>query len=272
MGKKYYSIGEIAKLLSITETTLRHYDKINLIKPAYIDPNTGYRYYIFAQFYQIHRIKYLQHLGLSLEEIQKTLSGKNGRDALLFFLENKKQEHRKAIKDLKTKINDIDWSIGYYTYMDENIVHDLKIKTLEERYMLFVSWDTDDTIDSSEIKLSKLRNQSEFSNIKVRRQWGYLLDYKSFTQNDFSPILSTMYIDEKVPINPDCICTASAGEYLCFNACLMENDFGNIKYINQYLKDLGISPKVMYAWEYDAKEIYQKEYTTAIYELQILIS
>ncbi len=39
------SIGEMAKLRSVTVDTLRHCDKIGLLKPYHIDPETGYRYY-----------------------------------------------------------------------------------------------------------------------------------------------------------------------------------------------------------------------------------
>lgn len=41
----YYSIGETAKLAGTTIETLRHYDRIHLLKPAKVDPSSGYRYY-----------------------------------------------------------------------------------------------------------------------------------------------------------------------------------------------------------------------------------
>lgn len=39
--KKYYSIGEAAKALNITTETLRHYDRINLVKPSRKDELTN---------------------------------------------------------------------------------------------------------------------------------------------------------------------------------------------------------------------------------------
>ncbi|WP_434369237.1 MerR family DNA-binding transcriptional regulator [Peribacillus frigoritolerans] len=44
------SIGEMAKLRGVTVDTLRHYDKIGLLKPFHIDPETGYRYYSISQY------------------------------------------------------------------------------------------------------------------------------------------------------------------------------------------------------------------------------
>ncbi|MFD6443172.1 MerR family DNA-binding transcriptional regulator [Peribacillus sp. NPDC060186] len=34
----------MAKLRGMTAETLRHYDRIDLFKPQYIDPHSGYRY------------------------------------------------------------------------------------------------------------------------------------------------------------------------------------------------------------------------------------
>ena len=44
-----YSIGEAAEILGISVQTLRYYDKIKLLEPAYTNPNTGYRYYSYIQ-------------------------------------------------------------------------------------------------------------------------------------------------------------------------------------------------------------------------------
>ncbi|MDQ0196850.1 MerR family transcriptional regulator [Paenibacillus wynnii] len=42
---QYYSIGQVARICSISIQTLRYYDKIGLIIPNYTDKLTGYRYY-----------------------------------------------------------------------------------------------------------------------------------------------------------------------------------------------------------------------------------
>jgi DNA-binding transcriptional MerR regulator len=53
----------------ITTKTLRHYDRIGLIKPAKIDSWTGYRYYRAEQLPEMGRILMLRELGFSLAEI-----------------------------------------------------------------------------------------------------------------------------------------------------------------------------------------------------------
>ena len=43
------SIGEFSKISHLTMNTLRYYDEIGLLKPAFIDPKNGYRYYDIFQ-------------------------------------------------------------------------------------------------------------------------------------------------------------------------------------------------------------------------------
>jgi hypothetical protein len=38
-----FSIGEFSRLGGVSVRTLRHYDEIGLLRPATVDPDTGYR-------------------------------------------------------------------------------------------------------------------------------------------------------------------------------------------------------------------------------------
>jgi DNA-binding transcriptional MerR regulator len=68
-----FSIGEFSKLGRVTVETLRHYDALGLLKPAKVDPFTGYRYYSARQLLSLHRITALKEIGFSLEEIARIL-------------------------------------------------------------------------------------------------------------------------------------------------------------------------------------------------------
>ena len=68
--KKYYKIGEIAKIKHVTIKALRFYDRVGLLKPAYVDPETGYRYYSSEQLFQVEMILYLRRLNVSVAEIK----------------------------------------------------------------------------------------------------------------------------------------------------------------------------------------------------------
>ena len=59
-----FSIGEFARLGGVSARTLRHYDEIGLLRPATVDPGSGYRGYTAAQLGELNRIMALKELGL----------------------------------------------------------------------------------------------------------------------------------------------------------------------------------------------------------------
>jgi DNA-binding transcriptional MerR regulator len=70
-----FSIGEFAGYGGVSIRTLRHYDEIGLLRPATVDPDTGYRGYSAAQLRQLNRIMALKELGLSLTQVRRLLAG-----------------------------------------------------------------------------------------------------------------------------------------------------------------------------------------------------
>lgn len=75
--KQYFKIGEIAELFDLNIRTLRYYDQIDLVKPEFTDPSSGYRYYSTAQFEPLNTIRYLRDLGMSLDDIRSFLRGRD---------------------------------------------------------------------------------------------------------------------------------------------------------------------------------------------------
>jgi MerR family transcriptional activator of bmr gene len=67
------SIGKMAAYCQTSVQTLRLYDRDGLLVPAYVDPNSKYRYYQPEQIFQFSLIKYLQTTGFSLQEIRAIL-------------------------------------------------------------------------------------------------------------------------------------------------------------------------------------------------------
>ena len=69
-----FTIGEIAKLFNISTQALRLYDRIDLLKPAYINEETGYRYYSIGQFVNLECIKRCKAMGEKYEMLKHDLS------------------------------------------------------------------------------------------------------------------------------------------------------------------------------------------------------
>lgn len=77
MKGSYLSITEMAKLRNISSETLRYYDRIGLLKPDYVDPDTKYRYYSVLQSEKLGTIRELRSLGMSVEEVKEYFDGCN---------------------------------------------------------------------------------------------------------------------------------------------------------------------------------------------------
>jgi DNA-binding transcriptional MerR regulator len=73
MNSTLLSIGEMAEHCHVSIPTLRLYDHKGLLKPAYTNTKTGYRYYDIKQSGRLDLIRTLQSLGMSLEEIRSVL-------------------------------------------------------------------------------------------------------------------------------------------------------------------------------------------------------
>lgn len=87
MNDNYLSITELAKLRKVSSETLRYYDRINLLKPAYIDPETKYRYYSVRQSEKLGVIRELRELGMSVEEVKDYFKDCNLRKSIRMLSE-----------------------------------------------------------------------------------------------------------------------------------------------------------------------------------------
>lgn len=65
-------------MAGVTSRTLRHYDAIGLLMPAYVGIN-GYRFYEQPQLLRLQQVLLLRELGLSLETIAEVLTGQRDR-------------------------------------------------------------------------------------------------------------------------------------------------------------------------------------------------
>lgn len=63
----------MARLNHTTLATLRHYDKVGILSPVYVNPETGYRYYDIQQCLVFHIIQHHKVLNMSLKEIKEIL-------------------------------------------------------------------------------------------------------------------------------------------------------------------------------------------------------
>src|SRR5689334_9253884 len=66
-------IGRFSQICRLTIKALRYYDDQGLLKPALVDPQSGYRYYGLGQVAVADRIRALREIDMPLEEIAAAL-------------------------------------------------------------------------------------------------------------------------------------------------------------------------------------------------------
>jgi len=68
-----FTIGGFARHGQVSVRMLRHYDATGLLRPARVDPASGYRYYETGQLARLNRIIALKDLGFTLEQVRAML-------------------------------------------------------------------------------------------------------------------------------------------------------------------------------------------------------
>jgi DNA-binding transcriptional MerR regulator/predicted transcriptional regulator YdeE len=102
-----FSIGEFSKLTQLTVKTLRFYHEEGVLIPAFVDPDTGYRYYHPSHIEMARAITYLRSLEFSLSDIKELLHHQADED-LLNVLERQQSAVKERIKQLRKAALSID--------------------------------------------------------------------------------------------------------------------------------------------------------------------
>lgn len=136
------SIGEMALLCNVTKRTLRYYDIIDLIKPAFTNPESGYRFYEPYQVARVSLVNQMKELGVSLEDVGKCMTEKGAEISIKEFLciiGDREKEILEEMKALKKHIETIEeYKIEYSNIQSlwssfENEVH---IVHIDKRYLI----------------------------------------------------------------------------------------------------------------------------------------
>lgn len=96
MTRDLLPIGTFARLCRLTVKQLRHYDESGLLRPASVDPATGYRYYARNQVRQAMAIALLRRLDVPLAAIGQVLAGDDRVRAEVLRAEQGRLEDRIA--------------------------------------------------------------------------------------------------------------------------------------------------------------------------------
>src|SRR5215471_5798420 len=103
-----FRIGDFSKLTRVSVKALRFYDEMGLLKPTYVDRDTGYRYYSAALLPRLNRILAFKELGFSLGEIGHLLEGNLPADRVRKLLESRRAELERKIERERERLAEVE--------------------------------------------------------------------------------------------------------------------------------------------------------------------
>ena len=141
-------IGEFAWLSQVTVETLRHYDRLGLLKPIHLDQFTGYRYYSLDQLPRLNRILALKDLGLSLDEIARMLDQKIKADEIRGILATQQAELEREVQEAQRRLARVEARLKQIEMEGKMPEHEVLLKTVQSQWIASVrqtipGWDQD---------------------------------------------------------------------------------------------------------------------------------
>jgi DNA-binding transcriptional MerR regulator len=103
-----FTIGDFARLAGVTVRMLRHYDTLDLLVPAHLDPVTGYRWYAAAQLPRLNRLVALKGLGFTLEQVGSVLDAQVTAEELRGMLTLRRAQIEEQIAADRDRLTEIE--------------------------------------------------------------------------------------------------------------------------------------------------------------------
>lgn len=178
----YFTIGEISKFFNISLKTLRYYDEIGLLKPAYVNEENRYRYYSIEQFVIIDLIKQFKATGMSLDIIKGILGSKNSME---FILENIKTQSNK----LEDKIQELTTIKNYLDDLDKEISQNIeygleKVFIIHNKERKYINYDViSSNIQELDLNLRDVILDLEKKGDEVYIKLGCTVSYEDLKNN-----------------------------------------------------------------------------------------
>lgn len=141
--KKYFTMQEFADLRKINRNSLRYYERIGLLKPAYVDPNTKYRYYTAEQLSELDIILLCIDIGVPLKDLTQYIDN-DGKIQGQELLEKGKEIAQSKMDNIQAGLKRIEYSLQY---LDTNQGYEQKkglyTRHIGERLLITVDFQED---------------------------------------------------------------------------------------------------------------------------------
>jgi DNA-binding transcriptional MerR regulator len=103
-----FRIGDFSHIARVSTRLLRYYDKLGLLEPKFVHPDSGYRFYTADQLPRLNRILALKEMGLSLDEVESMIDSDVPADQLRGMLTLKASELSREIETQQARMRFIE--------------------------------------------------------------------------------------------------------------------------------------------------------------------
>ena len=214
--KKYFSVGEAAKAVHTTSETLRHYDRIGLVKPSKKDEWTNYRYYTEQDIVRLHTVRALQVMDLPLQEIKKVLEYDDLERTVDFLAQAERKAEEKIAALQYSKLKILTAKAEYEIKLNgQHKVHGAFLKEYPERIILLSDTLETPTLDNLWNYLSHFYDKITPD---LKEQFSFEDLAGIYTENGISRLFATCTRFADI----DGLKVLPAGKYLCAS-CTEEN-------------------------------------------------
>lgn len=128
--KNLVPIGRFSEICRLSQKALRLYDEQGLLKPAWVDPDSGYRYYAAAQALEAERIRRLRALELPLDDIAELL---RDRSAAARVLDRHRRRLEARLDEVKALLSSLD-----HLETEEAMTYDVKTKDVAPQRIISI--------------------------------------------------------------------------------------------------------------------------------------
>ncbi|GGZ72229.1 MerR family transcriptional regulator [Streptomyces subrutilus] len=125
-----FTIGDFAKHGRVSVRMLRHYDALGLLRPARVDPFTGYRFYEAGQLARLNRVIALKELGFRLDQVGTILDAQVGVEELRGMLRSRQAELESAMAAAAARLVQVEARLRTIESEGSMPVDDVVVKSL----------------------------------------------------------------------------------------------------------------------------------------------
>ncbi len=229
--KNYLSIGEVSKIKGISHRMLRYYDKIGVLVPAFINEETGYRYYSKIQMIILDIILICIELGIPLNQLNNYILENGSYDIEKIVVDGEKLA-RKKLKQVNKTIYMLN-SMKIQFSEDNDNCDNINTKYFDTRYFFTAPFDlTNFTLEDFWEQISLLYKDILENDLTVSINQGQCFYF------DETTLTSLIYIEIAKPKKMySNVIKVSSGNYECEffedeNTATAIKKYSNKKYNN----------------------------------------